>query len=59
MDGRRYVAWGDERVTVVTKVQVGNGETARKWCWCSYGCRENIGSHVVKEGFGGCKGWWP
>jgi hypothetical protein len=54
MGGWRHAAWGGyERVTVVTEVEVGDCETARKmgmWvCWRTHGSRENIGSHDVKE----------
>ena len=50
----RHAAWGgNERVTVVTEVKVGDCETARKmgmWvCWRAHGSRENIGSHGVEE----------
>lgn len=53
MGGWRHAArGGNERVTVVTEVEVGDRETARKmgmWvCRGTHGSRENICSHGVK-----------
>ena len=51
---------GNERVTVVTEVKVGKGETAGKvgmrMRWWGNGGRENVGSHVEERWAAKCEG---